>query len=58
MCKHDSQQNFQRCTAMLVKFATNTDVINVVIENVALFTTSYHKIFLSLVAMTKSVQLW
>ena len=43
---------------MLVKFATNTDVINVVIENVALFTTSYHKFFLSLVAMTKSVQLW
>ena len=30
---------------MLVKFATNTDVIDDVIENVALFTTSYHKIF-------------
>ena len=43
---------------MLVKFATNTDVIDDVIENVALFTTSYHKIFLSLVAMTESVQLW
>ena len=33
---------------MLVKFAINTDVINDVIENVALFTTSCHKIFLSL----------
>ena len=43
---------------MLVKFATNTDVIDDVIKNVALFTTSYHKVFLSLVAMTESVQLW
>ena len=55
MCKHDSQENFERCTAMLVKFATNTDVIDDVIENVA---TSYHKILLSLVAMTENVQLW
>ena len=58
MCKHDFQQNFYRCTAMLVKFATNTDVTDDVIEKVALFTTSYYKIFLSLVAMTESVQLW
>ena len=42
---------------MLVKFATNTDVIDDVIKNAALFTTSY-KILLSLVAMTESVQLW
>ena len=43
---------------MLVEFASNIDVIDDVIENVALFTTLYHKIFLSLVAMTESVQLW
>ena len=58
MCQHNSQQNFSRYTAMLVKFATNTDVIDDVVVNAALGTTSYYKIFLSLVALTENVQLW